>query len=139
MKVLTVLLTTECHLQIQKSTPLCLQYKVCSRLLRQEALMTLPKRHRLFCSCLALQGGNACHDHAWCRPVKVFGHLRKALPNSEGQIIIAHQLLDCILPHAQSVQASQRLQQVCPQHPGSSHCLSIIQKSVVTQQKGLCH
>lgn len=97
------------------------------------------KRHCFLSSSVAFQGVYACHDRAWCRPVEVFGHLRKALPNSEGQVITAHQLLDGILPHAHSVQASQGLQQVGPQQASSPHRLGIIKKSAAIPWRAFCH
>ena len=42
-------------------------------------------------------------------PVKVFGHLTQPLAKREGQVIIADQLLNSVLPQTHSLQAGQGL------------------------------
>lgn len=67
-----------------------------------------------------------CHPEGI--PIKVFGHLRQALAKCEGQVFIAHQLLNSVLSHAYCLQAGQGLQQVGPQQPPSTPSLGVVQK-----------
>lgn len=64
----------------------------------------------------------------WGVPIKVFGHLTQALAQGKGQVVIADQLLNGALPHAQRLQACQGLQQIGPQQPGPASSLGVIQK-----------